>query len=173
MKVAGKNRLSSTRTFTLTVDAASLSVALREKHEAKGDSTTDPYSEWAAGVFTPDQLADATISGDDADPDHDGLVNLLECLLGGQPLADDRDLLPTLSTTLIASGRKLVFSYRRKLAAAGITQVIESTSDFASPWTVVAYGEESVALVDAETEQVTVTIPTSGAKAFVRLRASR
>ena len=43
------------------------------------------YEDWSGVHFTNDELSMSTISGTDADPDNDGLVNLLEYLLGTDP----------------------------------------------------------------------------------------
>ncbi len=53
----------------------------------RGSEEALSYVEWAASVFTPEQLADPAISGSGADPDGDGWINLLEYVLGGLPLA--------------------------------------------------------------------------------------
>jgi hypothetical protein len=44
---------------------------------------------WQAVHFTAAQLADPRLSGDDADPDHDGLANLLEYACGLDPWRRD------------------------------------------------------------------------------------
>ncbi len=43
------------------------------------------FAEWQAGVFTAEEQADESISSLMADPDEDGLVNLLEYALDGNP----------------------------------------------------------------------------------------
>ena len=51
----------------------------------------DPYAVWAASLFSPVEFADPTISGPDADPDHDGLTNNQERLAGTDPHNADSD----------------------------------------------------------------------------------
>ncbi len=53
------------------------------------------FAAWQTGVFTPAQLADPNISGPGADPDGDGVINLLEYAFNLNPLLADRDSLPT------------------------------------------------------------------------------
>ena len=55
-------------------------------------------TQWLQANFTPTELADPTISGDNADPDHDGIVNELEYAFGLDPKTPSPALLqPQLS----------------------------------------------------------------------------
>lgn len=47
------------------------------------------FADWSLRQFTDAQLADPTVSGATADPDHDGAPNLLEFAMGGQPFVPD------------------------------------------------------------------------------------
>jgi hypothetical protein len=47
------------------------------------------WSDWRAAHFSETQLADAGISGPDADPDGDGFSNLFEYAIGSNPLVAD------------------------------------------------------------------------------------
>jgi hypothetical protein len=49
------------------------------------DDDFDTSATWSSGVFTGEELLDPQVSGDLADPDHDGLPNLLEYALGLNP----------------------------------------------------------------------------------------
>jgi len=64
---------------SLSLAAVSLDLA------AAAAPATDPYALWLAARFSPDQLAQPLHSGQTADPDQDGLPNLLEYALGGEP----------------------------------------------------------------------------------------
>ncbi|MEY4568901.1 MAG: hypothetical protein RLZZ398_340 [Verrucomicrobiota bacterium] len=138
-------------------------------------SATDPYTTWAAGFFNSTQLANPAISGHDVDYDNDGVPTLLEYLFGGNPTLPSSGLLPTV--TKAPGSNNVVFTYKRKTAATGVTQVIEHSANLAPPWTPAVHGQDGVTIattpVDAQTEQVTVTIPSTSTSRFVRLKASR
>ena len=69
----------------------------------------------------------------DADPDGDGLVNLLEYALGLDPMVADRAGLPTVQV----SEGNLTLTYRRAVATSGLTYSAQTTSDLtnAASWT--------------------------------------
>jgi hypothetical protein len=76
-------------------------------------SSFEGYLSWAGTVFTPTELNDDQISGDGGDPDGDGLVNLLEYLLGKDPKLAEADLMPSLE---IEDG-DVVMRYTRAVTA--------------------------------------------------------
>jgi autotransporter-associated beta strand protein len=94
---------------------------------------TDPFANWMTtnypGILTPDNEPGA-------DPDNDGIANLMEYVLqGGDPSVSTTGTLPTLD----ASGANFVFTYYRRAAATGTTQTFEySTTLGAGSWTPVA-----------------------------------
>ena len=133
----------------------------------------DAYQGFVSGYG----LKSVTTGAPEVDYDKDGVSNLLEFVLGGNPTLAGTAILPTITSTLIAGGRNLVFSYRRKLAAAGIGQGVEYATSLSAAWTPAVHGQNGVVIattpVDANTQQVTVTIPVVGGRAFARLKASR
>jgi hypothetical protein len=154
-------------------------VVTNPKGVAESDSVIvgPPYPTWKSAFFSPAQLADPAASGDHADFDNDGIDNLLEFVLGGNPIVPNPNLLKGATTTPAASGRNLVFSYDRKKAANGIAQVIETSSTLTGTWTPAVHGVNGVVIttanLDANTQRVTATIPGTQDMLFVRLRAAR
>jgi hypothetical protein len=82
-----------------------------------------PLASWRLGHFG--SSANVGDGGNDADPDHDGWVNLLEYALGGDPLANDGpDLLPTLSKNV--DGR-IEFHFTRDSAKTDISYIVQAS----------------------------------------------
>lgn len=133
----------------------------------------DSFQSYAASFG----LNSVTTGAPDADFDKDGVPTLLEYLLGGNPTLPSSGLLP--AVTKAPGSNNVVFTYKRKLAAAGVTQVIEHTTNLSATWTSAVHGAGGVTIGttavpgDASSEQVTVTIPSTSTTRFVRLKASR
>ncbi len=135
---------------------------------------TDPFANWMATNYP------AIVSPDNApgaDPDMDGIANLLEyCLQGGNPSASSTAILPTLD----ASAANFVFTYYRRAAATGTTQTFEySTTLGAGSWTPVAIpGGAGVTVTPNSpgtgTEKVEITVVKgANTKLFGRLQVMR
>jgi hypothetical protein len=126
------------------------------------------YELWAAGYGLDPSGNGAYLE----DPDGDGIPNSIEFLLGSSPVSGVAASLPLGTKT----GNDLVFVYQRKTAAtaAGFVDSVEFTDDTADiEWTTAVNGNGGVTIsispVDAETEEVTVSIPSPGTRMFARL----
>lgn len=142
----------------------------------------DPNLNWKTFHFG-NNATNATVAGDFADPDGDGMVNLLEYALGTDPLvADSGDLF----SAAVVGGHAQV-SFNRNASATDLTYVLETAPDLAtwtpvithtnpSGWTGGASATEAPpsALPPDQTVQVTIDLgaPSSTAQ-FVRLRVHR
>ncbi|RYD49411.1 MAG: hypothetical protein EOP85_01665, partial [Verrucomicrobiaceae bacterium] len=86
-------------------------------------SQTSPFQAWALtfpSLDTPEKRLPS------ADPDNDGLTNLMEFILDGNPGVHDSSVAPVLN----ASGENFVFSFnRRDDSEAGTTLVFQHSSD--------------------------------------------
>ena len=140
------------------------------------------YESWAAekGLTGPDALAGA-------DPDHDGIPNSVEMVLGGHPKTGmDTALLPTIELVNedLGAGATdyLLFTYRRTAVSedAGVIPNCETSTILATPWTVVLNVSPNVIQVDtdfawadpaapADTDRVRVYVPLTGTELFGRL----
>ncbi len=103
-----------------------------------------------------------------ADPDHDGIPNGIEFVLGTDPTVSSNEKLPGVTVV----GNDLLFVFRRTAASAYVNPVVQITSSLESgDWADVTTGI-SVATDGYGTgmDRVTVTIPrTSAEKLFIRL----
>lgn len=148
--ISATNSLTTTHlAFTLTVNAPS-------------------WETWLAAVFTSGQLASPAVSGPAADPDGDGVPNLLEYLDDRDPLA--RDTAPAVAT--LADGR-LTLTYRRLRAAPGWI-ISPEVSTSLTAWSRSSADVETVSVtpLDARREQVVVRTASPaapGAPRFLRL----
>jgi len=109
----------------------------------------------------------------DADPDHDGIPNGIEYVLGGEPNparagASSRALLPT----AVASGNNLVFTYFRRDEAAYLNPVVEFSTNLSGPWSTAAAGNATIEVFDGTpADTVRVTIPKgANSRLFARLK---
>ena len=129
------------------------------------------FSGWINGFSG---LTNTTPAGD---PDHDGMENLLEYVLNGNPSSSDPAILPTLN----ASGANFVFTFtRRESSTTDTTQIFEygSTLNNWSALNITAPTDSAVTLgaPAGGLRTVTVTLPKSTApsgKIFGRLKVTK
>jgi len=127
--------------------------------------TAPGFAEWAAG------LADTTAT---ADPDGDGVVNLLEYYYGLDPAAAGA-FSPVLQS--MSAGAELTFDYRRSKAAVGVSGTVEATTGLSgnATWSAADVTSDTV-ITDFgsyETRRATVTVNLGETRKFVRLRVSQ
>jgi autotransporter-associated beta strand protein len=111
----------------------------------------------------------------DADPDHDGVKNLLEFVLNGNPTTSDAAILPTSS---VAGGNMIITFQRRDDSEGLVNQTVQHGINLAT-WSNVVIGAAdgssggatyTVTENGSSPDLITVTIPTAGdAKKFARL----
>ena len=137
-----------------------------------------PYTTWQARYFTAAQLANPAVSGDDADPDGDGIPNLVEYALNLNPEQANTQGLPVVGRTTAGGQQYLTLTYTAVIAATDITYVAQVCGDLAS-W---ASGTGYTALVSAtnNADGMTQTVvmqdltPVSSANArYMRLKVTR
>jgi len=127
------------------------------------------FSEWQAAKWP--GVSDPSIVGPTADPDRDGLVNLVEFALLLPP--DHPGRLPA---TLAVSGGFLEYSYARNRHATGLNCQVEWSDDLAAG----NWSRENVVetVIDPDTDpdlqQIKAVVPVgSGPQRFLRLRVSQ
>ena len=137
----------------------------------------DLYIKVIKGVTYDDWADDNGLIGADrdfgADLEPDGMDNLLEYALGGDPLADDAGaILPTADFTL--AGVRYIYSRRVDATLRGLTYgLIVNTDGLQLPWTPVGTAfETGTGVINPEFEAVTNDLPTSTEIGFVNLEVS-
>ncbi|NDC74099.1 hypothetical protein EBZ70_02125 [bacterium] len=152
-KVVATNAVGSTSSNTVSVTVGSPST---------------PYQTWVSGQG----LTVGVNDGSTQDPDNDGVPNLVEFALGGNPLSATSAPAPVVAR----SGSNLTLTYDVKTAATAQFSVVAQTSSDLSSWTAAVNGTAGVTItttpVDVNTNRVVVTVPMSGERLFARLRVT-
>lgn len=127
-----------------------------------------PWQSWQATHFAA-AANDPLVAGELADPDADGIVNLLEHATGMTPTAAD-----PMAHGSILDGSLLKYTYTKSKAATDVTHVVE-WSDTLGAWSSVGVVQSLVPGSDnGVTQRITATLPAGTAgKRFVRLRVTR
>ncbi len=127
-----------------------------------------PIATWHLSKFGID-ANNESIRGDNADPDFDGTVNLLEYALGLEPLIPSPDSLPVAD----ASGTYLTLSVQKNLAATDVIFSVQVNDDLtnATGWS----SSGTTILQDTPTFlEVRDNVPVSGSQQrFIHLQVSR
>jgi Concanavalin A-like lectin/glucanases superfamily/PA14 domain/Bacterial Ig domain/PKD domain/Fibronectin type III domain len=133
-------------------------------------ASTDPnltsFQSWMNGY--PSVTGSDALPG--ADPDHDGLVNLLEFALGGNPAQSDAGLVRS-GTALVAGSDHLALTFVR--ARGDVTYIVESSPDLIT-WTPINHPD----LTDPAKVGQSVTIPdpvaiSAATKRFLHLKVTQ
>ncbi len=127
----------------------------------------DAYPAWAASYGLTGAAAEPT-----ADPDRDGVPNVLEFLFDGHPLNGDA---PGITATAVAGALRI--QYLRRDDAESLQTILESTDDPGSgPWIPIQPGTGGITSSISENgpgpDSVQITIPSTTVRQFYRLRVS-
>ncbi len=145
---------------------------------------TSPWRNWLALHFSEDQLNDESITGPNADPDADGVPNLLELATGGDPLSPDTTVgLVELSRAADGSLELRTRALSRATASTevpyesqGLRYEIESASDGFNNWAIEALQlAQEPAAIDETVSELIFQIPFEPAEVapqIFRLRVS-
>jgi autotransporter-associated beta strand protein/T5SS/PEP-CTERM-associated repeat protein len=163
--------LAGAQTFSAT--------GLRANQQATFDNQTstvtvtemqgDPFVNWINGYTPNGFLPDEASKLPSADPESDGITNLMEFVLGGSPVASSQSILPTLATV----GSDIVLSYTRNDdSESATTQVGQWSTDL------INWNDVIPTLVNengSSADDMSITVPNGNAangKLFLRLKTS-
>lgn len=125
------------------------------------------FAAWQTANFTLNEQGDANVSGPNADPDRDGVTNLVEYALGLEPKTASASGLPQVSV----QGSEWWFTYTRPSDRADVTYTVEVSTNL-STWGTTGITHERTATGATETWRARLTI-TAGQSAFFRLKVDR
>ncbi|MCX8090672.1 MAG: FAD-dependent oxidoreductase [Verrucomicrobiae bacterium] len=159
---------NETVTLTLQPSAAYTLTALSNATVIIRDR---PLDGWRRAQFSESELGNAVISGYLADPDADGLANLMEFALGTNPrIADLNPLAPRIEQD------RLTISFTRSRAASDVNLNVEASEDLVTWQSGSGWVEEVSCEDEGSRERLTVrlTAPAPAQNAFyIRLRAEK
>jgi hypothetical protein len=164
------NLVEGDRTVTLTL-LASTNYFLDALSNATLVLRDRPVDDWRLANFTTPQLNDPQISGALADPDRDGLSNLMEYALGLPPLAPEVN---PFNPRVV--GGYFQLTYSRSKSATDVSLTVEYSSDLVTWQSGPAWFTQTGIVDQGATQLITVaaTTPVSPAtRAFIRLRVTR
>ncbi len=131
-----------------------------------------PIDAWRLASFTTAELADPSVSGDLADPDQDGLANLMEYALGLPP----KDPTPVNRPYTSIAGGYLTLTYTRAKAATDVSLVVEQSNDLVNWHSGPSYVQQISSVDEGAIQRITVQLstPVAGAPVdYLRLRVTR
>jgi hypothetical protein len=87
------------------------------------------FSEWIARSFSGDDLLNPTLSGEQSDPDGDGMVNLMEYLFGSDPKSPSTAPLPLAGLAVNGGLKTAELKYGASREATGVFLLMEASMD--------------------------------------------
>ena len=125
------------------------------------------FASWQQGFFTPQELGDPAISGEAADPDGDGLSNLVEYAFHFNPRQPSNLNRPY----TVVDPNYISLIYPKAISATDLTYTIEASSDLLN-WAAVIPANVILS-DDGITQIVKAQVPLiAGQPSFLRLRVS-
>ncbi|HLS28700.1 MAG TPA: hypothetical protein VK041_08625, partial [Opitutales bacterium] len=142
--------------------------------ENNSNAVPTTFAKWQEHFFSAEELAQSAISGPEGDLDGDGIPNLLEYGLGGDPRIANRDMLPVPGIDIVDEREYLSLTFRRPADPIDLRYRIDASADLGEDWR-----EDIGVLVRSEFQNDGTIIetwrdsePTGDAGRFLRLTIS-
>lgn len=137
-----------------------------------------PYDYWRSQKFSPAQLAEPLVSGEDADPEDDDRCNLAEYAFAREPLVFDPGDEITIVVPATTPGADFDITYTRPVDATDITYTPQKSSDFqnwidATPITVSVQKSDLQTLSGDPVEEVVLGFTFDADRSFYRIQVER
>jgi hypothetical protein len=107
--------------FNATFPAYSMTVIMLPRPQS--------FAAWQSQYFTPAELADPMISGPTADPDHDGIPNLMEYALGLDPKTPSVTGLPVLGQQTVNGKNYLTLTFTKPRTISDVQYTVQVSAD--------------------------------------------
>jgi len=101
-----------------------------------------PWVDWRQLKFGND-WQNTSVAGPPADPDQDGIINLMEYALGGNPMLAETGMLPTIHQ----ANNQIDYVFRRNLSYTDLRMTVQAASDLNGPWMDAAVSSGGAAFV--------------------------
>jgi N-acetylneuraminic acid mutarotase len=124
------------------------------------------FTQWQQLHFTPEELSNPTVSGENADPNHNGLTNLLDYAFTNDPRAVTTKFRPF----ALREQTTVSLVYPQSVSATDLTCTLEQSSSLAN-WTVASPANLTLS-DDGVTRLIKSQVPISEQRQFLRLRVS-
>lgn len=136
---------------------------------------------WTGEKFTAAEQANASTSGDLADPDGDGVKNIFEYLTDTAPKSSTSTRTPQMTTANVSGVDYLAIQFITARWASDVTVTVEAASSPAGPWTSINPDDPTLRVslatdtpsVGLDTRVVRDSQPLTSGQRFLRLRATR
>lgn len=179
LSIGGRSNISPAVGFNGTVDEVRMYNRALSQTEIQALMTPSPFDAWLAGNFTVSDLATEATSGADADPDHDGLANLVEFAVNHNPKQNDGNAFTSQILHNPADGNDyLTITFTQLKSPTDLSYHVEVSDDLATWNEGVGFTQQTQAADDGNGLTLTVTAraitPVNLAnRKFIRLRISQ
>lgn len=132
----------------------------------------DGFTAWQGTHFSQAELTNATISGSMADPDADGMPNLVEYALGHDPHVAEASPIQSLTIQTVGETNYLYVTHHRHHYLSGVTLTYQVSTNLTS-WSDTVGEPITNQQIDAQKDLITVRFPANGQSEFVRFKLRR